>query len=153
MVRAFVVVVLMGLAACSSRTPVALYVDGFQPEQVSFDVEDLGTPDAAALAAIEKRPDIDGVMRLPAGSCSGPCRAVLVSVHITNRNTVPEPPPVVRLVVPEGRPRRLPIAFTAPQIDPGRIGRVRWLVELWPEEKDLTATLSSSVLLDMGGTK
>jgi len=143
-------VVLVG-SACPSRTPVELYVDGFAPEQVSFDVEDLGVPDDAAIKAVAGRADVDGTMLLPAGSCDGACRAVLVSVFVTNKGKQPEAPPVVRLEAPPTRARRLPIAFTAPAIDPGRIGRVRWLVQLWPEEQRLTATLSSSVVIDVAG--
>lgn len=138
-------------SACPQRTPVELYVDGFAPEQVSFDVEDLGALDEAAIKAIAARADVDGTMLLPAGSCDGPCRAVLVSVFVTNKSKQPEAPPVVRLDVPPTRARRLPIAFTAPAIDPGRIGRVRWLVQLWPQEQRLTATLSSSVVIDVAG--
>ncbi len=139
------------LSSCSSRTPVELYVDGFAPENVSFDVEDLGALDAAAVTEIVKRQDVDGAMQLPSSSCVDACRAVLVSVFVTNKNKLPESPPVVRLDVPTGRARRLPIAFTAPAIDPGRIGRVRWLVQLWPEETALTATLSSSVAIEIAG--
>ena len=54
-----------------------------------------------------------------------------------------------RLAVPPGKERRLPIAFTGSDVDPGRTGRIRWLVEMYPEEKDLTATLSSSVRFDV----
>lgn len=137
-------------AGCTPAVPVELYVDGFNPEQVSFDVESLGALDDQALREVRRRPDVDGAMVLPPGSCAGPCRAVLVSVFVTNRSATPEPPPVVRLDVPAGKDRRLPIAFSAAAIDPGRVGRVRWLVQLWPEETSLTATMSSSVALDVG---
>lgn len=140
----------MVAVGCKPAVPVELYVDGFEPEQVSFDVEDLGALDDAALREVRRRPDVDGAMLLPPASCSGPCRAVLVSVFVTNRSKTPEPPPVVRLDVPAGKDRRLPIAFSAVAIDPGRVGRVRWLVQLWPEETRLTATMSSSVVLDVG---
>ena len=59
----------------------------------------------------------------------------------------PLAPPVVRLKSPTGKPPRLPIAFRGDEISNGRIGRIRWVVEMWPEEKSLTATLSSSVRL------
>jgi len=136
-------------AGCSKAPPVTLWVDGFAPENVSFDVIDLGPLDDAALAAQKARPDVDGVMALPPGSCPGPCRAAQVSVFVANRGTTPEPPPVIRLDAPTGKARRLPIAFRVPQVDPGRTGRVRWVVQLWPEEQQLTATLSSSVALDV----
>jgi hypothetical protein len=135
---------------CKPAVPVELYVDGFDPAQVSFDVEDLGLLDETALREVRRRPDVDGAMVLPASSCAGPCRVVLVSVFVKNHGTTPEPPPVVRLDVPAGKDRRLPIAFSATAIDPGRVGRVRWLVQLWPEETSLTATMSSSVALDVG---
>ena len=137
------------MAGCSKAPPVTLWVDGFAPENVSFDVSDLGLLDDAALAAQKARPDVDGVMPLPPGSCDGPCRTAQVSVFVANRGTTPEPPPVVRLDAPVGKARRLPMAFRVPQVDPGRTGRVRWVVQLWPDEAQLSATVSSSVALDV----
>ena len=134
---------------CAADTPVELWVDGFAPDDVRFEVESLGPQTVEQLDALRKRPDVDGALLLPEGSCSGPCRAALVSVFVNNRKPDPEPSPVIRLDVPGGKPRRLPIAFAAPQIDRGRIGRIRWLVELWPDEHRLSATLSSSVKLEV----
>jgi hypothetical protein len=150
MVRAvFVVVVGLWLVAaaagCPGETPVQLWVDGFAPDNVRFEVESLGPQTPEQLGALQKRADIDGALLLPAAACGGPCRAAIVSVFVTNRGTEPEPPPVVRLDAPAGRPRRLPIAFRDHQIDRGRIGRIRWLVEMWPDERQLSATLSSSI--------
>lgn len=135
--------------ACSSSTPVELWVDGLAPQNVRFEVEDLGRPDPQELQRIRARADVDGAALLAPASCREPCRAALVSVYVHNRSAQLEPPPVVRLEAPPGRPRRLPIAFTGADISPARVGRIRWLVELWPEEQRLVATVSSSVRLDV----
>jgi hypothetical protein len=139
----------LSLGACADKTDVELWVDGFLPEHVRFEIEDLGPLEAAAVDRIAGRPDIDGSLRLPAGACSGPCRTAVVSVFVHNLHTGAEAiaPPVVRLQSPTGRPARPPIAFRGGEISPRRVGRIRWVVELWPEEKRLTATLSSSVYL------
>ena len=148
--RSVVVVVVACLAACPEELPIQMWVDGFQPDNVRFELESLGPQTAEQLKATKARVDVDGALLLPAGSCPPPgCRSVLISVFITNRSADKEPPPVVRLAVPAGRPARQPVVFQASDIDPGRVGRIRWLVELWPEEKELTATLSSSVRLDV----
>jgi hypothetical protein len=147
-VLAFIVVV--SLAGCPEETPIQMWVDGFQPENVSFEIDNLGPQTAQQLQAIKARVDVDGAQLLPPGSCPAPgCRAVLVSLFVANRGREKEPPPVVRLNVPAGRAGRQPLVFQATDIDPGRTGRLRWVVELWPEEKDLTATLSSSVRLEV----
>lgn len=148
MVRFTLLVAFALVAACTKPTPVMMWVDGFEPDNIRFEIEDLGPTDAAVLVARGKQGDVDGSAFLPANSCDGPCRAVLVTAFITNRTANKEPPPVMRLAVPPGRAPRLPIAFGGDAIDPGRVGRVRFLVEMWPEERDLTATLSSSVRLD-----
>jgi hypothetical protein len=136
------------LGACErAETRIEMYVDGFQPKNVRFEVEDLGPLDAAAIAELRKRRDVDGVIALPEGSCAGPCRAVLVSVFVHNmdRDAMEEPAPVVRIKSPTDRALREPIAYRGGSIDKGRIGRIRWAVQMWPEERALTATLSSSV--------
>lgn len=139
-------VVAVAAAGCEPKTEVSLWVDGFLPQNVRFEIEDQGPLDAAALAALVARPDVDGSLLLPAGSCGGPCRVALVSVFVHNKDEA-QAPPVVRLQSPPGRPARLPIAFRGAEISKGRIGRIRWVVEMWPEEQTLTATLSSSVFL------
>lgn len=140
-------------AGCTRETPINMWVDGFQPENVRFEVEDLGPQTGEALQALRRRPDIDGALLLPPGSCpdggAGGCRAAIVSVFVHNKSAEKEPPPVIRLVSPAGKEARHPIAFQATDIDPGRIGRLRWVVEMWPDEKDLTATLSASVRLEV----
>jgi hypothetical protein len=127
---------------------IELYADGFDPELVSFNVEDLGLLTDAALVDMGKRPEIDGALRLPKDVCD-PCRVAQVSVYVTNKSREPAAPPVVRLAAPKGRPSRNAIAFTGGEVSPGRTGRIRWLVALYPEEKALTATVSSSVFLDV----
>lgn len=132
--------------ACPKETAVDVYVDGFEPENVRFEVEELGARTQAELEELARRGDIDGLLLLPPAACGGPCRAAIVSIFVHNRGDA-EAPPVVRLKVPEGKPARKPIAFRGGDISAGRIGRIRWIVELWPEEQRLTATLSSSVHL------
>jgi len=139
-------------AGCDEAPPLTLWVDGFAPEHVSFEVKDLGPLDEPAIAATRRERAADGVMRLPPGSCPDRCRVAEVTVFVTNRTASPEAPPVVRLTAPAEKPRRLPIAFGGARIDPGRTGRVRWLVELWPGEARLEATLSSSVGFDVTTT-
>ncbi len=149
MVRFFALasVAVMALAGCKAETRVDMFVDGFQPKNVRFEVEDLGNLDASQLRELDRRPDIDGVLYLPEGSCGGPCQAAMVSVFVHNLDSDAkvEPAPVIRIKSPANRAVRLPIAFRGGQIEKGRIGRIRWVVEMWPEEKSLTATLSSSV--------
>lgn len=137
---------------CDRAPPLTLWVDGFAPEHVSFEVKDLGPLDDVGIAAVRREQAADGVMRLPPGSCPDRCRVAEVTVFVTNRTGNPEAPPVVRLATPPEKPRRLPIAFGGARIDPGRTGRVRWLVELWPGEERLDATLSSSVGFDVTST-
>lgn len=132
--------------ACKAETNVELWVDGFEPSNVRFEVEDQGALDRTALLELTRRKDIDGSLLLPEGSCSGPCRVSVVSVFVHNRGDA-EAPPVVRLKSPPGRPRRQPIAFRGGEISKGRVGRIRWVVEMWPEEERLTTTVSSSVFL------
>jgi hypothetical protein len=148
--RIALVAVVLALVACQQKTDVQLWVDGFQPKNVRFEIEDKGPMAKADVDALAKRPDIDGSARLPDGTCPAPgCRVSIVSVFVHNMDSdaKPEPAPVIRLKVPEGKPARLPIAFRGGEINKGRIGRIRWVVEMYPEEKNLTAVLSSSVEL------
>ncbi len=150
--RSLLLVVVVAALGCQKETPLMMWVDGFQPENVRFEVQDLGPQTAEQLAVVRRQSDVDGALLLPAGSCAGPCRAAVVSVFVTNPSANKEPPPVVRLAVPPGKERRMPIAFSGSDVDPGRTGRIRWLVEMYQEEKDLTATLSSSVRLEVTST-
>ncbi len=137
--------VLVG-GACRSQIPVEVYVDGFEPANVRFEVEELGPQTHQALAEVSRRGDVDGLLLLPDGACGGPCRAAMMSIFVHNRGGA-EAPPVVRLKVPADKPARQPIAFRGDEISQGRVGRIRWIVELWPEERSLTATVSASVKL------
>lgn len=132
--------------ACRTEIPVEVFVDGFEPENVRFEVEELGARSHDELAEVSRRGDIDGVLLLPPGSCGDACRAAIVSIFVHNRGGA-EAPPVVRLKVPAGKPARQPIAFRGDEISQGRVGRIRWIVELWPDERSLTATVSASVKL------
>jgi hypothetical protein len=138
---------LLATAGCKRSTPVELFVDGFQPENVRFEIEDQGPLDDKAVEELARRPDVDGALRLPPGSCPGPCRVAMVSVFVHNTGADSEAPPVVRLKSPPSRPPRQPIAFRGGTIDKNRYGRIRWVVEMWPEEQSLTATLSKSVFI------
>ncbi len=144
-------VLVVGLLApgCKDKTKVELFVDGFQPKNVRFEIEDKGPLTKAQIAELKTHRDIDGVLEIPEGSCAGPCRVSIVSVYVHNmdNDAVDQPPPVVRIKSPPGRAKRQPIAFGGEQISKGRIGRIRWVVEMWPEEKSLTAVLSGSVLI------
>ncbi len=138
---------LLALAAsCPKETAVEVYVDGFEPENVRFEVEELGPRTHDQLTTISHRGDIDGVMLLPDNACTGPCRAAIVSIFVHNRGGA-EAPPVVRLKAPDGKAARPPIAYRGDEISQGRTGRVRWIVELWPDEQRIAATLSASVRL------
>jgi hypothetical protein len=140
-------VIVLCMVACQ-RTKVQLYVDGFVPDNVQFDLDDLGVLTASEVDAVKNRPDVDGIMRIDPGACPSGCRVAMLEVLVTNHNATPEPPPVVRIEAPPGRPRRLPLVFQGKEISPGRIGRIRWAVELWPEEPALTAVLSSTVRVE-----
>ncbi|MBI1945731.1 MAG: hypothetical protein HYS27_08545 [Deltaproteobacteria bacterium] len=141
------------MGACPKETAVDVYVDGFEPENVRFEVEELGARSHTELTELARRGDIDGLVLLPAGACGGSCRAAIVSIFVHNRGGA-EAPPVVRLKSPEGKAARQPIAFRGDEITHGRVGRIRWIVELWPGEQRLTATLSSSVrLVDLPPTQ
>ena len=148
--RASVASLSLGVLACvgaCEKTKVDVFVKGFDPEAVRFEIDDQGALSADALQALVHRGDIDGSLLLPSGSCAGPCRVAIVSIFAKNSGAGADAPPVVRLDAPPGRVARLPLAFRGGEISPGRIGRIRWVVEMWPEEQHLIATLSSSVFL------
>jgi hypothetical protein len=146
-----VVLLLMGLvpatqSACDDVEP-RLVVSGFPIDSVDIDSKALGVLDDTALAAVRADRGIDGVLRLPDGSCTGGCRFAELSVYVTNTTPHALAPPVVRTRAIEGRPARAPLAFGVKEISPGRTGRIRVVVELWPEERALEAHLSSSVFV------
>jgi hypothetical protein len=151
MISVVVVLLLMGLvpatqSACDDVEP-RLVVSGFPLESVDVESKLLGVLDEGALTVLRMERGIDGVLRLPDGSCDGQCRFAELSVYVTNTTAAPLAPPVVRTRTVEGRPARAPLAFRAKEISPGRTGRIRVVVELWPEERSLEAHLSSSVFM------
>jgi hypothetical protein len=135
------------LGGCHKEMPVELFVDGFEPKDVRFETEDLGPLDEAKFDEMARRGDIDGTLRLSAADCPRPCRAAIVSVFVHNMAADAKAPPVVRIKTPEGKPERLPIGFRGKQINQGRVGRIRWLVQMYPGESALTATVSASVFV------
>lgn len=138
------------LGGCG-RTEVEVFAYGLPPERVHVEVEELSAGSEAELQAQAGRADIDGAALEGAHGCASSCRGVLVTLFIDNASEVPLPPPVARLSSPEGKPRRLPVAFSGQQISPGRTGRLRLLVALWPEERSLKVRLSGSVRVEVRG--
>ena len=78
-----------------------------------------------------------------------PCQVLLVSLFVTNAGSEGAAPPVVRFSSPPGKPVRVPIAYTGEEISPLRMGRIRFLVALWPDEDTLTVRLSGSVFIEV----
>ena len=138
----------LALAACED-VDVRVYAYGLPPEDVRVEVEDLGRLGAARLEARRRQGDLDGVALLDEGTCGGPCHVVEVTLFVENRGTAPLPPPVVRLSSPLGQPPRVPVAFRAQEISPGRTGRLRFLVALFRGERAFDVRLSGSVLIDV----
>jgi hypothetical protein len=137
------------LSSCSP--PLELFVAGFAPENVQVSVTDVGRLTEEQWQESKSSRDIDGRLRVATGSCGDkPCRVAEVSVMVTNRSPSPEAPPVLRLQAPAGRPPRAAVAFGSAEISPFQVGRLRWLVELYPDENALTAVLSSSVYVTVG---
>jgi hypothetical protein len=129
--------------------PVELYASGLPPEDVTLEMEDQGRLSDAELSELSRRADMDGTAALTEADCDGECRVLQLSIFVRNASSEPVAPPVVRLSAPAGRPERLPVAFRAKEISPDRTGRIRFLVALWPDEKKLTVTLSSSVFVEV----
>lgn len=138
----------VGAAACGD-VDVRVYAYGLSPKSVQVEVEELGAVSAGALRARVRRGEVDGAAVLGDESCGGPCRAVEVTLFIRNDGDEPLAPPVARLSSPEGRPARLPVAFRAEEISPGRTGRLRFVTSLWPGERSFDVRLSGSVFLDV----
>jgi hypothetical protein len=137
---------LLAAAGCSD-VEVEMSAYGVDAESVRLELKELGRLDAAGLKARRDMGDIDGTSFL-AECGEQPCRVVELTVFVENKTGEPMMPPVVRMKSPEGRARRLPVALRAQEISPGRIGRIRWLVSLWPEEAHLVTDISGSVSLN-----
>lgn len=146
------VLLTLGCDGCSAPDT-NLAVRGLSAEDTSVRVKYLGPLTEEALAARRVEPDVDGVLRLPAGSCAstpiGRCAFAELSVYLKNTSEDALAPPVVRTRAPKGRARRQPLALRAKEVSPGRTGRIRWLVELWPEERKLEVEVSGSVWLEI----
>lgn len=130
---------------------VRLEPSGLAKDDVILEVTDLGRPDPKLLARRARAGDIDGSSLLGDDACEGRCRALEVTLFITNRSVDPAAPPVVRLSSPPGRPARQPVALRADEISEGRAGRVRFLLSLWPEEEVVVVRPSASVFIEVQG--
>jgi hypothetical protein len=145
----FVLALVLPLAGCRDEIPVHLVSTGLPADQVVLEVRDLGRVAFGSLAARAGEGDVDAARLLPTAACEAACHALEVTLFVKNPGALAEPPPVVRLSSPEGRPPRQPVPFTAEEISPGRMGRIRLLVSLWPEEKELLVRLSGSVFFEV----
>lgn len=142
--------VLLALACAGCRdVEVRLSASGLSPDDVMLEVHDLGRPDPALLGRRARAGDIDGAYLLGEDACGSPCRALEVSLFITNRGAEAAAPPVVRVSSPPGRPERPPVALTAKEISQGRAGRIRFLLSLWPEEDVVEVRPSASVFIEV----
>jgi hypothetical protein len=140
---------LAALSGCREDIEVRLQPSGLSRDDVMLEVNQLGRPDPALLARRAAAGDVDGASLLDESACGGPCRALEITLFLTNRAAEPAAPPVVRFSSPAGRPARQPVALTAKEISPGRTGRVRVLLSLWPEESVVEVRPSASVFIDV----
>ncbi|MCP4503589.1 MAG: hypothetical protein GY822_26960 [Deltaproteobacteria bacterium] len=131
-------------SACESVDLSATHT-GFEDDTVDIMIRPLGKLSQKEFEVWRNKIDVEQALRLPAKSCEGDCRFALLTVYVENRTSASFAPPVVRLDAPKNRVPRGAIAFGVDEISPGRKGRLRWLVELWPEEKSLSANISSSI--------
>lgn len=125
---------------------------GLSRQDVILEARDLGRPPLALLERRARAGDIDGERLLDDSACDGPCRALEVTLFVTNRGAVSAAPPVVRLSSPPGRPARPPVALTAHEISKGRAGRIRFLLSLWPEEQRVEVRPSPSAFIEVRGS-
>ncbi len=145
-----VLLLVLSLAGCRD-VRVLLVPSGIAEDDVMLEVADLGRPAQDLLERRARAGDIDGARLLDDAACDGPCRALLVTLFITNRGSEPAAPPVVRLSAPPGKPERPPIALTAKEISEGRAGRIRFLLSLWPGEDVVEVRPSGSVFIEVQG--
>jgi len=138
---------LLLLTAACSNVDVDATQEGFADDAVEISIDGKGKLTAEEVAAIEAKPDVEHVLRLPQGSCPDGCEFAMVTVYVDNTTGAAMAPPVVRLASPAQRPPRGALAFGTHEISVGRKGRLRWLVELWPGEQTLRTHISSSVFL------
>ncbi|MFZ9887374.1 MAG: hypothetical protein ACO3JL_07715 [Myxococcota bacterium] len=145
---AFVVVLSVGCID-TSATKFVLVASGLESRDLLLETRPLGTPERVLLEARLAAGDVDGAALLPDDACGGPCRSVELTLFVQNRTSAPAAPPVVRLSSPEGRAPRPPVVFQAEEISPGRSGRIRWLMSLWPEEQRVEVRPSASVFFEV----
>ena len=136
-------------AGCRDEVEVRLSSGAFARDDVMLEVEELFALDDTGIAARTAQGDVDGRAVVDERVCGGPCRALLLTLLLRNQTAERTAPPVVRLSSPAGRPARVPVAFSGQEISPGRTGRIRFLVALYPEEKALDVWLSGSVFFEV----
>ncbi len=146
--RVGLALLLLSLVGCD-EVETRVSAQRLPPQSVELDVEELGPLTEKAVRFYAARPEVDKIYRLPAGSCAGDCAFLEVTAWIRNKTEQRLAPPVIRLTAPPGRPPRAPIALRAEEVSPGRTGRIRVLVELWPEEKTLDVDLSGSTFFSV----
>ena len=135
------------VAGCTAQPPV-LYVSGLNLDAVDVSVTDEGVLNRREQEERAAEQGADAVLRIDDPACAVErCPFQTVSIYIKNTGPEPLPPPVVRIEVPRGRPARKPVAFGAQAIGPGRTGRIRWLIQRYPDEGPLRLHLSASVFL------
>ena len=144
------VVMLCGLG-CAKDIGFLLTVRDFEPANVRATLSSLGRLDADDVKIRRAKGDLDGVALLPLGACPDACSFALVDIYVDNPTNHAYAPPVLRLDAPAGRQARLATAFRGTEISAHRTGRIRTLVELWPEEDGLEGHLSSSIFLEVNG--
>jgi hypothetical protein len=143
------VITVVALVGCEREVAPRLATSGIDREAVQIDIKALGKLTEQEIADKRAYLGIDGIYRVAAGTCSDGCDWAQVSVYIENRSTERMAPPVVRVDTPKGKPIRPPLGLGADRIDPGRIGRIRWLIEMYPEEQNVDIRLSSSVFFEV----
>jgi hypothetical protein len=137
------------MTGCEREVTPRLATSGIARDAVQIDVKPLGKLTDEEVANRRSTLGVDGVYRVPAGSCEGPCDWAQVSLYVENKTSERMAPPVVRVDAPRGKPLRPPLGLGADRIDPGRIGRIRWLIEMYPEEENVDIRLSSSVFFEV----
>ena len=139
----------LSAAGCDREVTPRLATSGIDREGVQIDIKPLGKLTDEEVANKSGTLGVDGTYRVPAGTCEDTCDWAQVSVYIENKTAEPMAPPVIRVDTPAGQPKRPPLGLGAASIDPGRIGRIRWLIELYPEEANVDIRLSSSVFFEV----
>ena len=145
----FFVSLALAFAGCNKlETQAEVY--GFNPDDVRFEMTELGLLNETQRQALMKEPDVDGHAFLNADNCDGQeCRVVELKVFVYNPSSEAIAPPVLRLKSPTSRAARLPVASRIKEVLAKRRVKIRWLVSLWPEEEKLEVSLTPSVFIDL----